>query len=598
VDTEDIHPGDGETADEVDFDVEAARLPRGQTELTVRQDGALRHKDVFNLNREDDRRKFRNIVAKKLGVDPVQVETRLLAVMQELEDQGGEVEDGAAGADEEEGKAGSDAQVLLALGDTADLFHTTDGKAFATVPVNGHPETFWLRSPSLRQWLVREFRREKNRPPSMDALAQALLALEAQAQLDGPTREVHIRVAEVVDPDDLDNPAVYIDLADTERRAVRVTRQGWEVIDDPPVRFRRPRGMHPLPVPQTGGSLDDLRRFVNLPGKRRWRRFLAWLLAALRGRGPYPLLVVSGEQGSAKSALMQVARLLIDPHEIVDRSIPRDIRDLSIAANNSMVLSFDNVSFLPDWFSDALCRLSTGAAFATRELYSDSDEALFRAKRPVILTGIPDIATQGDLLDRSVLEHLPSIPEHKRKVETKFWNEFYACRPRLLGALLDCLVGGLNLAPEITESKLPRMADFALWGEAVCRATGEPAGAFLRSFRSNLREAAEIALDSSVVAGPIQALVGEGPWTGEAQELMSMLPALADPDGTGAGRGRSWPHTPRAMSGALRRIVPALRVHGITIEFHRGKDHGKKRLITIRREGQTASDKSPPTDPP
>ena len=229
----------------------------------------------------------------------------------------------------------------------------------------------------------------------MDALSQALLALEAQAQLDGPTLEVYLRVAAVVEGDDPDDPTVYIDLCDAERRAVRVDRHGWSVVTSPPVRFRRPRGMHALPVPQGGGSLAELRQFVNLPGKRRWLRFLAWLLKAFYPPGPDPILAVSGEQGSAKSSLARVARLLIDPHEVIDRSLPKDIRDLMIAANGSAVLSFDNVSHLPEWFADALCRLSTGAAFATRELYTDADEVQFRAKRLVILNGIPDLSARA-----------------------------------------------------------------------------------------------------------------------------------------------------------------------------------------------------------
>ena len=351
----------------------------------------------------------------------------------------------------------------------------------------------------------------------MERPRQALLALEAQAQLDGPTREVFVRVAAVVEGDDPDDPTVYIDLCDAERRAVRVTRHGWAVVTSPPVRFRRPRGMHPLPVPQGGGSLAELRQFVNLPGKRRWLRFLAWLLKAFCPPGPDPILVVSGEQGSAKTTLARVARLLIDPHEVVDRSLPRDIRDLMIAANGSAVLSFDNLSHLPDWLTDALCRLATGGAFATRELYTDADEALFKAKRPVILNGIADIVTQGDLLDRAVLLHLPTIPKGKRKTEKTFWADFDAARPRLLGALLDCLVGTLQILPGLPESDLPRMADFALWGEAVCRAAGEPAGAFEKAARSNRREAAEIVLDSSVVAGPILALVTERPRSGRGR---------------------------------------------------------------------------------
>ena len=567
-----------ESPELVDFEIAATRLPRGRSELTATQDGTIVHKDVVNLKRDADRRRFRKTVAKKLEVAEEEIEGRLLQAMQQLDDEAGD-EPGMAS------EAGSDAQALVELGREAELFHGGDGQAYASVTVNDHKETFSFRSKGFKQWLARGFHQAMGRPPGLDAIAQALLTLEAHALLDGPTQDVYLRVAAVVEGDDTDDPTIYIDLCDPERRAVRLTREGWSVVVDPPIRFRRTRGMHPLPVPEGGGSLAKLRKFVNLPGKRRWRRFLPWLLKAYYPSGPDPILIISGEQGSAKSSLARVARLLTDPHEVIDRSPPREIRDLMIAAKNSAVLSFDNVSFLPDWFAEALCRLSTGEAFSTRVLYSDDDEVLFKVKHPVILNGIPDIVGQGDVLDRAILEHLPAIPPGKRKTETAFWAEFSMRRPKLLGALLDCLVGALEILPGLPESDLPRMADFALFGEAVCRAAGEPAGSFAKAAKSNRQEAAEIVLDSSVVAGPIMALVGgkASQWQGEAQDLMNLLPTLADPDKTGGGRGRHWPQTPRGMAGVLRRLAPALRLHGIVVEFHMGTDHARKRLITITR---------------
>jgi hypothetical protein len=260
-------------------------------------------------------------------------------------------------------------------------------------------------------------------------------------------------------------------------------------------------------VPQSGGSLADLWTFVNLPEPDCRRLFLAWLMTALRGRGPFPILVISGEHGSGKTALPRVARLLVDPHEVIDQSLPQSLRDLMIAATNCWFLSFDNISYLPDWLSDALCRISTGAAFSTRELYTDADAALFKAKRAIVLNGIPDVASQGDLLDRSVLLHLPPIPADRRRDEQSLWTAFAARRPALLGALLDLMVAALRIEPTVVLEEHPRMADFALWGEAVCRAGGEKPGTFLKSYRANSEEAARIVLESSTMAGLVMGLM-------------------------------------------------------------------------------------------
>ena len=142
---------------------------------------------------------------------------------------------------------------------------------------------------------------------------------------------------------------------------------------------------------------------------------VAWALACLRNRGPYPVIVLSGEQGSAKSTFSAILRALLDPNTAPLRALPREDRDLFIAASNGHVLAFDNVSGLPAWISDTLCRLATGGGFAVRQLYTDQDEVLFDAARPVILNGIEDIVTRPDLADRAVFLTLEPIPEERRR---------------------------------------------------------------------------------------------------------------------------------------------------------------------------------------
>src|SRR5262249_25055779 len=146
---------------------------------------------------------------------------------------------------------------------------------------------------------------------------------------------------------------------------------------------------------------------------------------------------------------------------------------------------FDNLSGLPAWLSDALCRLSTGGGFATRQLYSDADEVFLDAVRPTILTGIEDIARRSDLADRTVYLHLPAIKETARRTEADFWAAFDAEYPRIFGALLDAVSGGLRKLPDVALDHHPRMADFARWGEAVWRALGNADGAFLETYGKN-----------------------------------------------------------------------------------------------------------------
>jgi hypothetical protein len=243
-----------------------------------------------------------------------------------------------------------------------DLFHTASGTAFADIPINDHRETWPIRSNCFRGWL-RQWHYEATGAAATAAdIRSALDLLEARAQFDGPERAVHVRTAEHAE-------RLYLDLADEDWRVVEIGRDGWRVITSPPVRFRRSAGMLPLPIPEQGGSIEALKSFLNLASRNDFVLILCWVLAALRPGGPYPLLAISGEQGSAKTVLSKLLKALIDPNAAPVRALSRQERELMIAAKNSHLLAFDNLSGLPAWLSDALCRLATGGSFAVRRLH-------------------------------------------------------------------------------------------------------------------------------------------------------------------------------------------------------------------------------------
>src|SRR5215813_12492424 len=133
----------------------------------------------------------------------------------------------------------------------------------------------------------------------------------------------------------------------------------------------------------------------------------------------YPLLAISGEQGSAKTVLSKLLRALVDPNAAPVRALPREERELMIAANNAHLLAFDNVSGIDAWLSDALCRLASGGSFTVRRLYTDDEEVLFQAARPTLLNGIDDIIGRPDLADRAIFLTLGPIGDEQRRSETE-----------------------------------------------------------------------------------------------------------------------------------------------------------------------------------
>jgi hypothetical protein len=470
---------------------------------------------------------------------------------------------------EDVSKRSKQADVLIELAAEAKLFHTPDGTGYADLMVAGHRETWPIRSRGFRRWLAHRYYERTRGAPNNDATQSALGIIEARAHFDAPERTAHVRVAEL-------DRKLYLDLADAEWRVVEIDADGWRIVSDPPVRFRRAAGMLPLPTPAYGGSLIELRQLINVRDEQDVVLITAWLLAALRDRGPYPVLALTGEQGSAKSSLAALLRSLVDPNTAPLRTLPRDDRDLFIAATNGHVIAIDNVSVLPPWLSDTLCRLATGGGFATRQLYTDQDEVLLDVMRPIVLTGIEDVVTRGDLADRSILVRLDPISEEQRRPEREIWAQFGATRPRILGALLDAMAHGLCYLPATRLDRLPRMADFAVWVTACEGALWEP-GTFLSAYSANRVEMDETVIEADAVAIAVRSLITDRSiWTGAAQELLA---ALVEIVGESAAKAKTWPRTPRALSGQLRRAAPNLRRVGILIVF--GKRQAKERPITI-----------------
>jgi hypothetical protein len=462
------------------------------------------------------------------------------------------------------------ADVLIGLANDAELFHTPDRNAFADIDVDGHRETWPIKSKGFRRWLLHRYYENSEGAPGSEALQSALNTLEAKAHFDGLKRQVFVRVAGL-------EGKFYLDLADAQWRAVEVDKLGWRVIDTPPVRFRRSDGMLPLPVPLRGGSITTLRWFLNVKRDADFELAAFWILAALRPHGPYPVLALSGEQGSAKSTFTKLLKTLVDPSTAPIRTLPHDDRTLFIAATNAHLLAFDNISQLPPWLSDVICRLSTGGGLAARQLFTDQDEVLFTATRPVILNGIEEIVTRPDLADRSLLLTLEPISEERRCSEDELWGRFDAEHPSILGAFLDAVAHGLKNLPATKLQRLPRMADFALWGTA-CETAFCPAGTFSVAYAGNLDEAVEAVMEADSVAVAVRTMMtSKNEWIGTATKLLTTLASIA---GEGLAKSPNWPKGAGVLSNRLRRAAPILRKVGIDITHDR--DNTKKRNRRLR----------------
>jgi hypothetical protein len=463
--------------------------------------------------------------------------------------------------------------VLNEMDGIAELWHTSEGGCYISLCYpDGHVEHRSIKSKTTRQWLGGLYYAKTNMVASSSAISSATNVLEGFA-MKGPLYTTYIRIAEGED-------AIYIDLGDDTWEAIKVSKQGWEITKNPLVKFQRHRGLKSLPRPEKGGSINDLRPILNIEREDLWLLVKGWLIGTLSPRGPYAILAIAGEQGSAKTWLEKILRTIIDPNELPVRLPPRTTEDLMIAANNSWIVTFDNLSRITPRVSDNLCNLATGGGMAKRELYTDSDETIIRVCRPMILNGIEDVVTRQDLLDRAIYISMPRIPDGKRRPESELMKQFLEMHPKILGALLDAAVIGLQRKDRVEIEGLPRMADFAKWAVA---ALGEEGPGFLSAYKANKDNAVRDSLEGDPVFISLMAFLDlkQGEWSGTATELMALLNTM-----TGYSYRRppaGWPRAANALSGIIRRMAPALRKVGVDVEFSRD-DAAASRVITITRE--------------
>jgi hypothetical protein len=440
-------------------------------------------------------------------------------------------------------------------GDQA-LFHTRDDVAYADLIVAGHRETWQVRSKQFRHAYLRYLQRQFDR--LVNTAEQPLLAMmikssmnktainhaiddfERRAICSSITRDVCVRVAGYGDE-------IYIDLCNDDWSAVRITPAGWSIVESPPVRFERTTGMLPLPFPERGGKIEALRPLLNTTDAD-FPLVIADLLAALYPSKNYPVLVLYAVQGAAKTYFLRKLRSLIDPHRVATCPLPSSGRDLFIAARNSHLQAFENVSKLSDQMSDHLCRLATGGGLRLRKLFKDSDEVFFHGARPICFEGISNVISRGDLQSRAIIFQLEALQGYITLRELD--REFERQRPRILGALLDMMVRGLQMLPVTRFVSSSRLPDFEHW----CVACG--VANFEMAFTANREAAIQTMLSFDPVGKAVWALAEKKKkWTGIMADLLEII-------GPAAGI-----KAPKKLSDELRRLRPALQTVGVYITF-------------------------------
>lgn len=469
----------------------------------------------------------------------------------------------------------SPAAILLGLVEEmecAELFHDQFNRTFISIKEEAKGRTTYpLSSTAARLRLKQIYYQHRQQPIPTNAFSEALDTLHAKALFDGPQKQVFLRVARHQD-------SVVVNLADDSGQVVIINREGYRVTTDSPVMFVKSAIMGALPAPEKGGELRMLQTLLGLSNQN-FFRMLTFIINCLKPEGPYLLLLAEGEQGSGKSFLCSLLKLLIDPNKPLKLRLPDSERDLMIQAKDNHLLVFDNVSGMKGDLSDALCSLSTGGGFLTRKLYTDDESQIFDECRPYILNGITGIANRPDLLERSVSIKLPTMPEGQRKTEEEILRQFHQLRPQILGALFSVVACALGRFNEVISPTSIRMVDAAKWIVAAEPAVGLPEGTLLQALESSQHDVAVERMANNSLAIALAKSVERNAYEGTVGGLFDRL----DPHRT--RNDWNFPPTPAHLSGSLDRLRPALEKTGIMVEFGEKKRDGRYIRVWLAEEG-------------
>jgi len=484
----------------------------------------------------------------------------------------------------------ADKLIELCLSHNPILFHDQHGTPYIQTHQSNVNIILPIRSKTFKIWLASLLWEDERKAPGTEAVYSALNVISAKALFNGSKHTLYNRVAPAED-------GFWIHMADDKWRAIKVTAKGWYIEDNPPILFKRYNHQLPLVEPKQGGDPWKFLDFINIKEKDEVTQLtlLSAVISFLIPLIPHVIIILYGIQGSGKTMLFKLIRQLIDPSAVDVLTLPRDERERIQQLDHHWCAFYDNVTKLPTWMSDTLCRAATGGGFTKRELYTDDEDIIYNFKRCIGLNGINIAAQRGDLLDRSLLVGLEDIPKERRKTEKRLLADFEECKAEILGGFLDTLVKALQIYPSINPKELFRMADFTRWGCAIAVALGKTQEEFIDAYEKKVKmQIKEAAHASPVATVLLEFMRSLEKWEGTPSKLhVAMINHAKELDIS--TRQKTWPKAPHILVRRLNELIPSLKALGL--EVVTGVHTGTTRRILISSVSSGSSVSSVKKDP-
>lgn len=449
-----------------------------------------------------------------------------------------------------------------------------DHAVVVAIEADGGPKN-WIRTDDerLRRYLRAQAYKRLGRGPSKGVVDEVIAHIEARG-FTMPAEPMSRRIY-------WQGQCLWICLGPRSQRSVRITRDGWSIVDTPPVIFYPASNAAALPEPTRGGHLDSLKQFFPSVTTESWPALVGFLLASFVNEGGYPLLCIAGPENVGKSMATELIRCLCDPVVGLDArtSMPKTPEDLYTIAANTHVISLENVSKITHEMSDALCKVLTGGSEESRKLYSQGITHILRSRNPVIMNGIGATPERPDLLSRCIVVELQAIPEERRRTEATIRQEFQAELPAILGAMFDALVVAIRDHKSTVVTPNHRLTDAGKFVTAAEPSLGLPDGSIVSAWLA-AQAGAQVDLCSADPVADVLARIFKRDkvtsWRGTASDLCKVALQL---EKDGPQLPADFPRSAGRLGDHLRRRSSVIKRFGFDVQRERTPS---SRLLDIK----------------
>ena len=498
------------------------------------------------------------------------------------------------------------------------IFNDQYGKPYALVNVGNDKNEIIMPISNLKfkRYLSRLCRQNLGSCISDSSLSTVITNIAAEAESKNEIIPLHLRIAWGSKANRSKEDCIYYDTCDSRGRIIEISKDCWKIIEGSdeqiPILFRRYNQL-PLVEPDRNHSSDIFNQLLNLTNiKNIKHRHLikVYIISTLIPEIDHVILTTYGPKGAAKSFLLELIKKLVDPSKPMLLTLHRNVDQFIQQVNHNHLNYYDNVKYIPYWLSDEICKAVTGIGHTKRQLFTDDEDIVYEHRRCLALNGINVALTESDALDKSVFIELEEIEEEKRRKEEDLWREFERIKPQVLGFILDTLSKAMKIKTGLRLNKLPRMADFSEWGEAISQAMGYPPMTFLEVYGENRNELNIIAINENPVGALVLKYIQEienqyGPLTKLEFELQELYKKLVDFAASNdiSIVDRNFPKNASSLVKKLKTVIPNLKaVYGIVIEVGRNTTTNtsvitvskKKLTTTISNEDPSSGGSEPP----